>query len=151
VTRKWTATGLDFEALRHAIEHRDPDAMLGFYAENARLNIVNASTPHTPPFELHGKAEIAKHLRVVFGQKTSHRVTRQIFSGDRVTFLEACDYQDGDRVWVETTLEVRGGRIVRQVDLVTWGARPDGQDGAGRGPPGHLLRSEHAPEKEDHR
>ena len=151
MTRKRTDTGLDFEGLRRAIEHRDPEVMLGFYAEDARLSIVNASTPHAPPFELCGRAEIAKHLRVVFGQNTSHRVTRQIFSGDRVTFLEACDYQDGDRVWVETTLEVRGSKIVRQVDVVTWDARADGQEGTVRGPPRRLLLSEQAIEKEDPR
>ena len=36
---------LDFEALRHAIERSDPDLMLRFYAEDARLSIVNALHP----------------------------------------------------------------------------------------------------------
>ena len=151
MTRERTNTGLNFEALRHAIEHRDPNAMLGFYAEDARLSIANASAPHAPPFELRGKAEIAKHLRAAFGQKTAHRVAREFVGGDRVTFLEACQYQDGDRVWVETTLEVRGSKIVRQVDVVTWDARADGQEGTVREPPRRLLLSEQAIEKEDHR
>jgi hypothetical protein len=30
---------LDFEALRFAIERRDPDLVLGFYAEDVRLSI----------------------------------------------------------------------------------------------------------------
>jgi SnoaL-like protein len=111
---------LDFEALRYAMERRDPDLMLGYYAEDARLSIVNARTPHASPFELCGKGEIAKYLRATFGQEASHRVERDAAVGeDRVTFREACEYSDGGRVVVETTLEVRDGKIIRQVDVVT--------------------------------
>ena len=117
---------LDFEALRHAIERSDPDLMLRFYAEDAWLSIVNALTPHADPFELRGKGEIAKHLRATFGQEASHRVERDAAVGeDRVTFREACEYSDGARVWVETSLEVLDGKIVRQVDVVANDARND--------------------------
>jgi hypothetical protein len=34
-------------------------------------------------------------------------------------FREACEYADGSRVMVETTLEVHGGKIVRQVEVVS--------------------------------
>src|SRR5215212_3942727 len=103
MTERKIANGLDFEALSHAIERCDLDLMLGFYAEDAELSIVNAGTPQGSPFELRGKAEIAKYLRAVFGQKTSHRVEREVVGEDRVTFREACEYPDGGRVVVETT------------------------------------------------
>jgi hypothetical protein len=112
-------TTLDWETLRLGIERCDTDLLIDFYAEDARLSIVNAAAPHASPFELRGKAEIVKHLRVVFGPETSHRVEREAASdGDRTTFWEACDYPDGGRVRVETTLEVHDGKIVRQVDVV---------------------------------
>src|SRR5919199_1018527 len=117
------ANGLDFEALRHAIERCDLDLMLGFYAEDAELSIVNADTPQGSPFELRGKAEIAKHLRAVFGQGTSHRVEGEVVGEERVTFREACEYPDGSRVQVETTLEVHNGKIIGQVDGVAKDAR----------------------------
>jgi len=72
--RRKAHEGLDFGALRHAIEHCDLDAMLVFYSKEAQLSIVNADAPQALPFQLSGKAEIAKHLRVVFSQKSSHRV-----------------------------------------------------------------------------
>jgi hypothetical protein len=53
---------LDLETLYLGIESCDPDLLLGFYCDNARLSIVNTDTQHVPPFELHGKGEIAKHL-----------------------------------------------------------------------------------------
>jgi SnoaL-like domain len=117
--RRRASERLNFEALRCAIEHCDVDVMLGYYAEDAQLSIANAVTPHASPFELCGKAEIAKHLRAVLDPETSHRVEREhVVSEDRVTFREACEYPDGIRVWVETTLEVQDGKIVRQVDVV---------------------------------
>jgi SnoaL-like protein len=119
------ADGLDFEALRLRIERCDPDPMLGFYADDAELIIVDADSPRTPPFELHGRSEVAKHLRAVYGQRASHRVERASVAEGRVTFREACEYPDGSRVLVETTLEVRDGKIVRQVDAV---ARAVGAD-----------------------
>jgi hypothetical protein len=135
---------LDFEALRHAIERSDPDLMLGFYADDAGLSIVNVHTPHASPFELHGKGEIAKHLRATFGQEASHSVERDASVGeDRVTFREACEYPDGDRVVVETTLEVLDGKIVRQVDVVANEARADAA------PPDRLLRFKQADGNED--
>ena len=119
MTKGKDETALNWETLRLGIERCDPDLLIDFYAEDARLSIVNAAAPHASPFELRGKAEIAKHLRVVFGPETSHRVEREAASyGDRTTFWEACDYPDGDRVMVETTLEAHDGKIVRQVDVV---------------------------------
>ena len=136
MTQRKADTGLDFEVLRCGIERCDPDLILGFYAEDARLSIVNAEAPHTSPFELRGKAEIAKHLRVTFGQEASHRVERDAAVGeDRVTFREDCEYPDGGRVMVETALEVRDAKIVRQVDVVANDARANSQEGSGRGPP----------------
>jgi SnoaL-like domain len=127
---------LDFGVLRHAIERSDPDLMLGFYAQDARLSIVNVHTPHASPFELRGKGEIAKHLRVAFGQEASHRVERDAAVGeDRVTFRETCEYPDGGRILVETTLEVLHGKIVRQVDVVASDAGTGRLEGSGRGPP----------------
>ena len=117
---------LDFEALRHAIEQCDLNLLLGFYTEDAQLSIVNAEAQRSSPFELCGKGEIAKHLRAVYGQEASHRIEGEIVGEDRVTFREACEYPDGGRLWVETTLEVHDGKIVRQADVVTKNAQADG-------------------------
>ncbi len=125
-----TDEGLDFEALRRGIEGCDPDLVLDFYAEDAKLSIVNPGVPQASPFELRGKAEIAKHLRAVFGQGVSHRVERE---EDGVRFREVCEYPDGSRIVVETTLEMRGSKIFRQVDVVASGAPADRVEEIGPG------------------
>lgn len=51
-----TATnGLDFEAMRRAIEERDAEALIGFYAEDAELHTVNRNSTPSSPQVLRGK------------------------------------------------------------------------------------------------
>ena len=166
MTKRKRESGLDFEALRHAIEQCDLDLLPGFYAEDAHLSIVNADARRSMPFELCGKGEIAKHLRAVYGQRASHRIEGEVLGKDLVTFWEACEYPDGGRLWVETTLEVHDGKIVRQADVVTRASRVGTEKEIGRSPPtrrgyprarpevdapqpDRLLRSKQATEKED--
>jgi hypothetical protein len=140
MTQRRSGKGLNFEALRLAIERCDPDLLLGFYDEDAHLSIANAGFPKGSPFELRGKAEIAKHLRATFGQETSRRVEGEVVGEERVAFREACEYPDGSRVFVETTLEVRDGRIVRQVDVVAKDIQADREQGIGQRPPTRNLK-----------
>jgi hypothetical protein len=167
MTQRKSGKGLNFEALRSAIERCDPDLVLGFYAEDAQLSIANAGSPQGSPFELRGKAEIAKHLRTVFGQETSRRVEGEVVGEEQVAFREACEYPDGSRVMVETMLEVHGGKIVRQEEVVAKDSQADHKEEIGQSPPtrnrhprlhpgvdaslpDRLLRAEQTIEKEDH-
>lgn len=113
-------TGFDFEALRRAEEQHDLDSMLSFYAEDAEIVIVNRNAPPSSPFELHGKEEIADYLSDVFGRDLTHRIEQEVVGEDRVAYNVACEYPDGTRVLAAENLEVRDGKIVRQVEVVAW-------------------------------
>jgi SnoaL-like domain len=147
MTQRKADTGLDFEALRLGIERCDAELLLGFYADDALVNIVNADVPQGSPFELLGKAEIAKHLRAAFGQEASHRVDRQevVREGDGVRFQEVCEYPDGSRIVVETTLEVREGKIFRQVDVVARNAPANSEEANGRNLPDRKTQARTRP------
>jgi nuclear transport factor 2 (NTF2) superfamily protein len=120
VTEQKISGGLDFEALRRAEEEHDLDSMLGFYADDAQISIVNRSTPPSSPFELHGKEEIAEYMRDVFSREMTHRVEQEVIGENRVAFNVACEYPDRTRVLAAENLEVRDGKIVRQVEVVAW-------------------------------
>jgi len=114
-----TAGRLDFHALRGAIERRDPDALLGFYSEDAGLRIVNAVLPDGLAFELRGKEQIERYLRAICDQEMTRVVVGEADSdADGIQFVEVCEYPDGARISVETRLELDGGRISRQLDVV---------------------------------
>jgi ketosteroid isomerase-like protein len=65
---------LDFETLRRAIEDRDADTLIGFYAEDAEVRTVNKNDTPSSPRVLRGKEEISEYLRDVYDRGMTHRV-----------------------------------------------------------------------------
>jgi ketosteroid isomerase-like protein len=120
MTEQKSTTKLDFEVLRRAGEQRDPDAMLELYADDAEVRIVDRNTPPSSPRVLRGKEEIAEYLRDVFGRDMTHTIENEVAGEDRVAFNVACEYPDGTRVLAAQNLEVRDGKIVREVEVVAW-------------------------------
>jgi ketosteroid isomerase-like protein len=120
MTEQKSAGKIDFEVLRRAGEQRDPDAMLELYADDAEVRIVDRNTPPSSPRVLRGKEEIAEYLRDVFGRDMTHSVENEVVGEDRVAFNVACEYPDGTRVLAAQNLEVRDGKIVREVEVVAW-------------------------------
>jgi hypothetical protein len=118
IEEETSADGLDFEALRYAIENRDADALLDFYSDDAQLRIVNSGAPAGPTFELRGRAEIERYLHAVCDQDVTCAVEGESVEEGRISFSESCEYKDVTRVLVKTTLELRGGRISYQLDAV---------------------------------
>ena len=96
MTVQKSAGGLDFEAMRRAIEQLDADLLTSLYADDA------------------------EHLRDVCGRAMTHRVENEVVGEERVAFNEACEYSDGVRVLAATTLDVRDGKVVRQVNIEAW-------------------------------
>ncbi len=112
--------GLDFETLRQAIEGRDAETLVGFYADDAEMITVNRNTTPSAPHLLRGKEQIAEYLRDICSREMTHRVENEVVGEDRIAFQEACEYPDGVRVLGAETLEIRDGKIVRQVNVEAW-------------------------------
>jgi hypothetical protein len=78
MTEQGTAGGLDFEALRRAVEQGDADSLTGFYAEDAEMLTVNRNTTPSSPQVLRGKEQIAEHLADVCGRDMTHRIENEV-------------------------------------------------------------------------
>jgi ketosteroid isomerase-like protein len=115
-----TASDLDFEAMRRAIEESDYDALVALYADDAELRTVNRNSTPSSPQVLRGKEEISELLRDVCGRAMTHHVEDEVVGEDRVAFNEACEYPDGLKVLTATTLDLRDGMIVRQTNVEAW-------------------------------
>ena len=111
---------LDFEAMRRAIEGSHYDALVSFYADDAELRLVNKDSTPSSPTVLRGKEEISEMLRDVCGRAMTHHVEDEVVGGNRVSYNEACEYPDGVRVLGATTMELRDGMIVRQINVEAW-------------------------------
>ena len=111
---------LDFETLRRAIEERDAEMLIGFYADDAELRTINKNTTPSSPHVLSGKEEISKYFRDIFSREMTHSVENEVVGDNRIAFFEACEYPDGTHVLGAETLELRDGKIVRQVNVEAW-------------------------------
>ena len=69
---------------------------------------------------LRGKEAISEYLSDVFGRDMTHRVESEVVGEGRVVFNVACEYPDGTRVLAAENLGLRDGKIVSQVEVVTW-------------------------------
>jgi hypothetical protein len=120
VTEQKSTSAFDFESMRQAMENLDADQLVGLYADDAEMLTVNRYTTPSSPKVLKGKEEIAEHLRDVCGRAMTHHVENEVIGEDRVAFNEACEYPDGTRVLAAMTLDIRNGKVMRQVNVEAW-------------------------------
>lgn len=112
----------DLAALRRGIEERDASAMLGLYADDAEITVVDQR--HTPshPQVIRGREQIGDMLSDLLGREMTHHLDHVVASNGTVSFIERCDYPDGTRVLSSSVLDIDAGRIVRQEEVQAWDA-----------------------------
>lgn len=107
-------------ALHHALESRDVDGMLNLFTDDAEFKVVDRDHPPSHAMELHGKGEIGDYLRDVLSRNMSHYVTKEIIGDNNFAYTEECEYPDGSKVFTNATVELRGGKIAREVEVQAW-------------------------------
>jgi hypothetical protein len=115
-----TIQGFDLKAFKRAIEERDASTQIAMYTEDAEVTLVDRVSSPSAPRVLRGTEEIRGWLEDVCGRDMTHRVTNTVQDGDGVAFTEACRYPDGTAVLCAALLEVKDGRVSRQVGVQAW-------------------------------
>jgi hypothetical protein len=108
--------------LSHAIETRDSRAMRGFYADDARMRVIDRDHPPSRPLDIVGRGAIGDYFDDVCGRTMIHRVERGILDGDRLAFTQACAYPDGTQVFCSAMAELKDSKIVHQTIVQAWDA-----------------------------
>jgi len=114
------ATGVTAAGLKQAVENREASTLIGFYADNATMRIIDRDHPPSKPMELKGKTEIARYYEDVCGRAMTHRVESTVADAQHLAFTQACAYPDGARVFCTAMLELADGKIVRQTSVQAW-------------------------------
>ena len=109
-------------ALSGAIETRNSAAMVGFYAENARMRIIDRDHPPSKPQEIVGRGAIAAYFDDVCGRTMTHKVENGCVDGSRLAFTQSCAYPDGTLVFCSTMAELKAGKIANQTIVQAWDA-----------------------------
>lgn len=108
--------------LSHAIETRDSKAMRGFYADDARMRIIDRDHPPSRPLDIVGRGPIGDYFDDVCGRTMTHKVERGFLDGDRLAYTQACAYPNGTRVFVSAMAELKDSKIVNQTIVQAWDA-----------------------------
>ena len=116
------AGGLDLETFRRAAEGKDPDSLLGLYADDAEYVRVDRNSTPSSPMALRGKEEISEYLRDVFSRDMTHSIENEVVG------RRPCGVQLGVRIpGRHQGSRRRDGRVARRNDRA-----PGERSGLGR-------------------
>lgn len=106
--------------VRTALEGSDAETLIGLYADDAELQVMDSRHQPSSPLVFRGKAAIAGYWHEVCSRQMTHVVERIAHDADTLAYSEACRYPDGTRVQCIAFLDIANGKIVRQVGVQTW-------------------------------
>jgi ketosteroid isomerase-like protein len=106
--------------LKRAIEGRKSSALAGFYADDAVVRVIDRDNPPSKPRKLEGKSAIASYFEDVCGRDMTHTIEGAVAVGNRLAFTQSCAYPDGTKVFCSAMVELKGGKISRQVVVQAW-------------------------------
>jgi ketosteroid isomerase-like protein len=116
---------LDLDALRHALESRDADAVTALYDDDAELVSVRRDAPPGAPRIIRGREAIGVHFADVLGRDATHVVERAVGAPGTAAIVESCRYADGTEVLCMATFDTdTAGRIIRHLEVSAWGDTP---------------------------
>ena len=109
----------DFGAFRAAVEARDVDRWLPFFADDAEW--LEFRHKASSPRVMSGRDEIARYLDYVRRTDVELAISNEVVGDGRVAFTLTATRPDGRVIVVENTiLELRDGLIVRQHEVEAW-------------------------------
>ena len=117
-----THTKFDVAALRRGFADHDAGALASLYAQDAVVEIADAQNPPSRPGRIEGRDAIRAHLEDILARDMTHEVDIIAVGEDSVGYSLRCAYPDGKRVLCATTLQLRDGRVVREVGVQAWDA-----------------------------
>jgi hypothetical protein len=110
----------DISSLGHAIESRDADGVLAWYAADATLTVLDRDHPPAAPLVFTGTEQIGAYYRDVCGRNIEHEVRDAVITPDGLAYAQHCRYPDGAGVVCATVATLRAGRIQTQTAIQVW-------------------------------
>ena len=115
-----TSQSFDAEALRRGIEERDTATLLGLYAQDAELRVVDRNDPPSNPKIIRGREAIGAYFADVCGRDMTHKIERLVVGENNAAFVQDCRYPGGARVRCIAVLDLKDGLITRQSGVQAW-------------------------------
>jgi hypothetical protein len=113
-------TTTEMHSLSEAIEARDAEGVLAWYAPGAVLTILDRDHPPAAPLVLSGLDQIGAYYRDVCGRNIEHRVRDAVRTPDGLAYAQHCRYPDGLGVVCVTVAALSQGKIQSQTAIQVW-------------------------------
>ena len=82
--------------------------------------MIDRDNPPSKPRSLKGRSAIAAYFEDVCGRDMTHKVEAGVAMGNRLAFTQSCAYPDGTKVYCSAMIDLKGGKIARQVVVQAW-------------------------------
>jgi ketosteroid isomerase-like protein len=115
--RTGVSPGID--EFKRAYEEWDIDALLDMYADEVELVQIDRDNPPSAPRTRIGKDVLRGMLQHCASAGVKATVENTVASGDRAAATITCEFPGGRRVLANAILELEGGRIVRELDVLS--------------------------------
>ena len=115
-----SSTPFDTETLRRGVEDHSTDTLLSLYADDAEIRVVDRNTQPSHPMVLHGRDEIRAMFEDIYSRDMTHRLDRCVVEGDQAAYSQSCRYPDGARVFTESMVTLRDGKISEEILIQAW-------------------------------
>lgn len=116
-----TAT-FDLAALERGHAELDAEAITRMYAEDAVIEIIDATHPPSSPLVLVGRDAIRNFYDDVCSRDLVSTVDQAFTDGEHLAVRISCRYATGERVVASQMSELRDGRIAKDVLVQAWDA-----------------------------
>jgi ketosteroid isomerase-like protein len=114
-----TSTSFDLEAFRRGYEEWDIEALLALYADEVELIQIDRDNPPSSPRVRHGKEVFKGMFEHCAAAGVKATVENAVAGEDRAAATVTCEFPGGRRVLANAVLELRNGRIVRELDVAS--------------------------------
>ena len=118
-----TSTSFDVEAFRRGYEEWDIQALLALYTDEVELIQIDRDNPPSRPRVRRGKDVFSGMFEHCAAAGVRATVENAVVGEDRAAATIRCEFPGGRKVVANAILELRGGRIVRERDVVAGDAR----------------------------
>ena len=108
------------DTMHRGLEQCNLDMILGCYADDAEMQVVDQKHPPSSPLTMKGKKAISDYYKDICGRDMTHHIEREIVADNEMSLTEECCYPDGTRVLAAETFELSNGKIKRQTNVQAW-------------------------------
>jgi ketosteroid isomerase-like protein len=114
-----TSAPFDLDTLKRGYEEWDVDALLALYADDVELIQIDRDNPPSAPRARHGSEVFRgmfEHCAAAGVRATGENA---VAGENRAAATVTCEFPGGRKVVANSIMEIGGGRIVRELDVLS--------------------------------